>query len=476
MSRRENIRLPSLCDSLRRDGVAGNGKPFYFSVNVPEGKYSVTFIIGDAGDSAATTIKAESRRLLVEKLRTAAGQFVTKTFIVMRRDPRINASQTVSLDYSYGREDPAICLGWDRKLTFEFNGSRPCVCGLEVVKVDTGVTLHLCGNSTVVEQEDEPWAAWGQMVPRFFSSSVIVNDLANTGNTTSGFIANRRLQKICGGMKPGDYLFVEFGHNDSKSLTIAQYQANLRIFRDSALAHGATPVFVSPTAREGDTDSATSISGFAEAMRQTAKTLSVALVDLNAMSLRMKAAFGENSAKMYAHFRADPLWPDQPDVNDATHFSDFGAYEIAKCVLLNGIKKAGLPLIRHLTDTATFNPSVPDNFNDWSLPYSLDTTFRHPSAVVAVLPAEAPSAHSRGFSMTIDPRLKAILYSTKAHGRIALAVYSLKGVCLFRKSLSPADNGLAQVRKELAGLAGTAYCMHYFTEDAISGTILFCKL
>jgi lysophospholipase L1-like esterase len=404
---------------LNRDVIVGwnnNGfSSFYFSVRVPEGNYRVTFYIGDFGAPAQTTVKAESRRLLIENLETQTGQIVTRTFTIMRRDSSISGSKSkVALDDSYGREYPPICLGWDHKLTFEFCGERPCIGGVEIVRADSAVTLHLCGNSTIVEQEDEPWTAWGQMVPRFFHSNISVNDLGSSGLTAAVFLNGNRLKKICSVMKPGDYLFFEFGHNDSKTEGYEPgFRAAMKAFRDSAAAHGATMIFITPVARRGDADSATSVGGSADLTRSTARSLEAKLIDLNAMSLRLKAALGSSSVKEYAHFTANHLWPDQDAINDDTHFSDFGAYEVARCVLQNGLKASGTALYNDLVDTTTFNPSKPDNPASWSIPSSLDTVFRHatPGAAVRADSTFAAAARTPGSPILKRPCLHLAVHS-----------------------------------------------------------------
>jgi lysophospholipase L1-like esterase len=447
-------------DSLKRDIVAGGGMniPFYFSVNVPEGNYTVTFSIGDLGDTANTTIKVESRRLLVYNLRTAAGEIVTRAFTVIRRDPAITSSRSVSLDYSYGREDPAICLDWDRKLTFEFNGPRPAIAGLEIVKVDSGVTLHLAGNSTMVEQEDEPWASWGQMAPVFFGAGVIVNDLALSGLTSANFIAQRRLEKICSVMKPGDYLFYEFGHNDSKNTGWETSMTNaMKTFKDSAAAHGAIMVFVTPVPRRGDADTATSVGGSAELVRSTARTLGAKLLDLNALFMRCKTALGGNAVLAYAHFAASELWPDQPAINDDTHFSDYGAYEVARCALQNGLKSAGLPIYKRLVDTALFNPAQPDNPAAWKLAYSLDTVFRHPSGEVGVKACNGDHrAHYRR-TVSVNPASSLVYGFDHDEGAVELLVCSISGKDLLCKRITVTGSDRTVTWGALALLPQGAY-------------------
>jgi lysophospholipase L1-like esterase len=422
-------------DSLHRAVATANDKPFYFSVNVPEGKYRVTVCIGDLADSATTTVRAEGRRLFIENLHTEAGRLATRTFSVMRRDPQINGSAAVSLDYSYGREYPPTCLGWDRKLTLEFNGARPCVSVIEIEKIDTGVTVHLCGNSTVTDQEDEPWTSWGQMATRFFTPSVTIDNLANSGQTASGFISSRRLQKICSIMKPGDYLFVEFGHNDQKTASYVQnFKTTLTVYRDSASAHGATCVFVTPVAREGDTDTATSIGGLADSMRARAKAINVALIDLNACAVRMNKALGSGGRPLHLHYPVG-MWADTATQKDGTHFCPYGAYEVAKAALLYGLKMSGLPLARKLADTAAFDPDHPDNPSEWALPYGIDTIYRHPSAIVPINIEKRTFAATGPAALIFNWSSRSIEYAVTRAGRARISLFACNGKCVVERTV-----------------------------------------
>ena len=481
---------------LNRDIITGwdnNGvSSFYFSVNVPEGLYTVTFYIGDYGAAATTTIKAESRRLLVENIETAAGQIVMRIFTVMRRDAAIGTTGTsVGLDNSYGRENPAICLNWDRKLTFEFSGTRPAIGGVDIVKVDTGITIHLCGNSTLVEQEDEPWAAWGQPIQRFFNSSIIVNDLASSGLTSSSFLNQRRLAKICSVMRPGDYLFFEFGHNDQSSVSTAQFQANMQTYRDSALAHGATMVFVAPTARRADDDSATSVGGYAELTRTYARTLGAKLIDLNTAVIRMKAAlgtaaYGSDNTQLYCHVATSPLWPDQPAVNDGTHFCDFGAYELAKWIAKTGMKAAGLALMQYLPDTAAFNPNTPDMKSNFNLPVSLDTVLRHATPGAIVRPDSTFAVTTRvlnaageplsGYSISVNPGMSTIAYKIHAGKNVTFGIFSITGKLLARKLTTSVKAEGAFQWKEMNGLPAGIYYLQMKVDSKDLGKTRFCKL
>src|SRR5436190_7093303 len=124
-------------DALRGDFVTG-AKPFLFSVAVPEGNYNVTVTFGDAAGASTNTVKAESRRLMLESVRTTAGGFETRTFTVNVRTPKISTGGEVRLK---DREKPY--LHWDNKLTIEFNGARPCVTALGIVRSTNAITVYL---------------------------------------------------------------------------------------------------------------------------------------------------------------------------------------------------------------------------------------------------------------------------------------------------------------------------------------------
>jgi hypothetical protein len=178
--------MPQVVDNGGRDPFKASNltgdKPFYFSVDVPEGNYKVTVTLGDAKQASVTTVRAESRRLMLEKVETKAGEFVTKTFIVNIRKPQISTGGRVSLT---SRETNK--LDWDDKLTLEFNNTHPAVAAVEITKVTDQITVYLAGNSTVVDQDDEPWASWGQMIPRFFKPGVAIADQAESGFNSGQF-------------------------------------------------------------------------------------------------------------------------------------------------------------------------------------------------------------------------------------------------------------------------------------------------
>ena len=361
-------------DPLKAGNLTGS-KPFYFSVDVPEGNYKVTLTLGDAKVASVTTVKAESRRLMLEKVETKPGEFVTKTFVVNIRKPQIAGNGKVSLKE---RELPK--LDWDDKLTLEFNGTHPAVAAVEIAKADDQITVYLAGNSTVVDQDDEPWASWGQMIPRFFKPGVAIADHAESGLTLASFKGSHRLDKILSTAKAGDYLFVEFGHNDQKERgpnagAWNAYTESFKYFIEQAKAKGMIPVVVTSTSRRAFSDTTgkviNTLGDFPAAARKVAQDEGVAMIDVNAMTADFYNALGkERSTRAFVHYPAN-TWPGQGDkpLADNTHFNSYGAYEIAKCVI-EGIRASHLGLEKYLTDAPKFDPSHPDDPDTFSLPVS----------------------------------------------------------------------------------------------------------
>ena len=155
-------------DPLTGDFITG--KPFYFSVKLADGNYDVKVIMGDKMESSSATIRAECRRLMIEKAVSIKGNITTVNFTVHVKDSLIRdaAGNVVKKIKLKGKE--IGYLHWDNLLTLEFNGDNPRICSVEITPNKTATTVFLAGNSTVVDQDKEPWAAWGQMIPPFFRS------------------------------------------------------------------------------------------------------------------------------------------------------------------------------------------------------------------------------------------------------------------------------------------------------------------
>jgi len=338
---------------------AGAGN--YFSVRVPEGNYNVTATV-----TCTTTIKSESRRLMLEQV--PAG---THTFTVNVRNSTVPAppQNAPGGDRVRLNDRETGVLHWDDKLTIELSGARECLQNLEIAKADVP-TIFLAGDSTVTDQPFEPTTSWGQMLPRFFKPGIAVANHAESGETLKSFITGLRMDKILSQMKAGDWLFLQFGHNDMKENwpqtyvpAFTTYKQYLRVMIAEARRRGATPVLVTSMHRRSfgsDGKIRNTLGDYPEAVRQTAAEEKVALIDLHAMSAAFYEALG--AEKSPVAFGGGG--------RDGTHHSAYGAYELAKCVV-KGIRDAKLDLVKYLVDDgAAFDPAHPDPPDAWNLPAS----------------------------------------------------------------------------------------------------------
>ncbi|MCC9165804.1 GDSL-type esterase/lipase family protein [Pontibacter harenae] len=359
-------------DPLKRDFVTST-EPFYFSVKVPEGNYKVTLTLGDRKGDTRTTVKAESRRLMLEDLQTERGQFETKTFIVHIKDRKIDNENQVKL-----KTRELTKLDWDNKLTFEFD-LKAAVNAIEIEKADDQITVFLAGNSTVVNQEQEPWASWGQMVTRFFKSGVAIANHAESGLSLGSFISSNRLDKILSVIKPGDYVFVEFGHNDEKEKgpndgPYKSYSERLRLFAREVKKKGGNLVILTPTARRSFNEEGrlnNTHGEYPDAAKKVAAEENVPLIDLTAQTTALYEALGVEGSK-----NAFVIYPEK-NLNDNTHFNPYGAYEIAK-IVVEGIKANKLGLADYLVDTPAFDPTRPDAFETFNWPPSPAASLEKP--------------------------------------------------------------------------------------------------
>ncbi|MEO5911640.1 MAG: rhamnogalacturonan acetylesterase [Pelobium sp.] len=358
-------------NALKRDDVSAD-KPFYFSVKVPEGNYMVKVLLGAKNGASKTTIKAESRRLMVKDVTTAKGKFRTETFIVNIKDRNITTERKVGLK---DRENNK--LDWDDKLTLEFD-LHPSVAAIEIIPVEDQITVFLAGNSTVVDQDDEPWASWGQMIPYFFKPGVAIANHAESGLTLGSFLGSLRLEKILSVMKSGDYLFIEFGHNDQKEKgpndgAYNSYTERMKTFVNKFRAKGGIPVIVTSTSRrafDGEGNVASTLGDYPDAARKVAKELHVPLIDLNNMTKVFYKTLGEEgSKKAFVHYPANSYPNQTKPLADNTHFNTYGAYEISK-MIVQGIIDENIELKKYIQHFEHFDPSSPDTLSLWNWPES----------------------------------------------------------------------------------------------------------
>lgn len=348
-------------------------KPTYFSVKLPEGNYQIEVVIGSTERPSNVTIKAESRRLMLNQLSIKKGKPVTKVFNINVRTPKIDDNLNVSL-----KDREKDIFNWDDKLTLEFLGDVN-IQSIKITPKDNLTVVYLAGDSTVTDQDVEPWASWGQFITNYFDDTVVVANYAVSGSALSSFKGGNRLKKILSLIKKGDYLFVEFGHNDEKingegNGAWGSYSTLLAEFVQSARDKGAIAVLVTPTQRRAFNENGTlkeTHGDFPAAMRDVAQKNNVALIDVTKMTTELYETWGdEPSRKAFVQYPANTFPGQVKALEDNTHFNSFGANEIALCVV-KGIRELDIPLKKQIQkEVPNYNPKKPNSFSNWTLPMS----------------------------------------------------------------------------------------------------------
>jgi len=358
--------------SLNKNSFATEA-PTYFSVKVPEGNYQISITFGSTTKNTNTTIKAESRRLMLDQQLLKKGEATTKTFNVNVRTPKIDATSQIQLkERDFGQ------LNWDDKLTLEFLGSVE-IKSISITPITDVTTVYLAGDSTVTDQDLEPWASWGQYITNYFDKNVVVSNYAASGLTLRSFKAGLRLKKIISVIKPGDYLIVEFAHNDEKEKGEGigpwdSYSASIREYVQAARDKGAFPILITPVQRRAFNADGTlkpTHGDYPDAMRKVAQEMNVPLVDITKLTTTLYESWGdEPSRKAFVQYPANTFPGQKEKLEDNTHFNSFGANEIALCVI-KGLRDLNSPLAQYfLKEVPQYNPNQPNAFAKWTLPMS----------------------------------------------------------------------------------------------------------
>jgi lysophospholipase L1-like esterase len=290
------------------------------------GNYVVTVDLGGA-TAGDTYVSAEANRGLLAKTTTAAGQTVEYSFAV---DVRARE----------GQPQEAVANGYPG-LDLFFSGTNPQVSAIGFALATAAtkpITVFIASDSTACDQTDQAFAGWGQALPEYFAPPIEIANYADSGESSSSFNGAQKFPAIVAHWVPGDWLLIQFGHND-KGVADSVVQANLQSYASRALAAGVTPVIISPPARvqitngvEGDQSSL-----HAAAAKAAAAAEKVAYIDLTALSTAWYNSLGSQAAALKFH----------ANDSDATHTNMAGAVEIAGLVT-NAMKTQNIPLAKYL--------------------------------------------------------------------------------------------------------------------------------
>ena len=220
------------------------------------------------------------------------------------------------------------------------------------------IKVWLIGDSTMSVKDTKayPETGWGMPFVYFFDSTVTVDNRAKNGRSTRTFISEKLWQPVAENMKEGDYVFIQFGHNDESKekvdryTTPEEYKANLTMFVNETRAKKGIPVLLTPVSRRRFKDGrqVETHEVYSKLVRELAGELKVAFIDLDKKSMELYQQYGEETSKLFFLQLLPGEHPNYPEgKTDNTHFSELGARKIAQIVLAE-IQALKLELADHV--------------------------------------------------------------------------------------------------------------------------------
>lgn len=267
-----------------------------------------------------------------------------------------------------------LWLGWSSFINLPLQAadspSEPAVLSRETAKqmplldqagkpVTNGFTIFLIGDSTMANKPlipENPERGWGQMFGVYFKAGVRVENHALNGRSSKSFRDEGHWAAVQSRLKPGDWVIIQFGHNDEKNLDATRYttpegtfKANLARYVAETRALGAMPVLATPVARRKFDDQGRPVNthgDYVKAVREVARDQSVPLLDMNRRSTELLQRMGpEPSKKLYIYVTAAE-YPGLPKGRqDDTHFCAYGASRM--CDLAVAEISANVPQLAH---------------------------------------------------------------------------------------------------------------------------------
>jgi lysophospholipase L1-like esterase len=205
--------------------------------------------------------------------------------------------------------------------------------------------VWLIGDSTMANKEVKayPETGWGMPFSFFFDSTIEVDNRAKNGRSTRTFLSENLWKPVVDDLREGDYVFIQFGHNDEVKEKTDRYTSpedfkkNLMKYVNDSRVKKAIPVLITPVARR-QFDSTGKIKEshpvYSDAVREVAKQLNVPLIDLDEKSKALYQQFGAENSKWLFNYTAPGEHPNYPAGHkDDTHFNELGARKIAEIVL-----------------------------------------------------------------------------------------------------------------------------------------------
>ena len=358
-------------------------EPWLLSTELPEGNYDVVVRFRDATAAAAATIKADLRRLMLEvgSNGTESSDSRVRRFTVNVNNATIAprhgmAMRKVELLPMERQVQAHACDGC---LTLEIHAERSAVHAVDILPVNVP-TVFLLGDSSVADQFTEPYASWGQMLPRFFKPGIAVANHSESGEDQCASSSRRRIDKVVASMKPGDLVLIQPGHSDHKRITnefcssFATSKCELHTHIEVVRGSGGVPVLVTPIERyvfDELSRVSNGCNGCVEAARRMSKELDLPLIDLNAMCQQLFRFVGSMSSIL-------PFGAEAGGETQDSRYTSYEAYLLAGLVA-HGLRKTRLPVVQHLVDDLEVDPLRPVQIDQFAVPNSPVTTTSRPA-------------------------------------------------------------------------------------------------
>lgn len=219
---------------------------------------------------------------------------------------------------------------------------------LVLVIISSGVaqerTIYMIGDSTMANKknpDENPEHGWGQVLPEYFNDQIKIDNRAVNGRSSKSFILEGRWESVLESLKPGDYVFIQFGHNDQKfnspdryTNPHSGYRYNLIKYVEEARSKGAYPVLFTSIVRRNFNEFGTLVDthgAYPLEVRLVSSEYQVPFIDLQFLTEKLEERYGEEgSKKLHLHFEVNEHSYYKDGKHDDTHLSNLGAHEVAK--------------------------------------------------------------------------------------------------------------------------------------------------
>ncbi|WP_312136965.1 glycoside hydrolase family 88 protein [Sphingobacterium sp.] len=218
-------------------------------------------------------------------------------------------------------------------------------------------TIWMMGDSTMAikAENKHPETGWGEAFAHLFNDHIRIENHAKNGKSTQSFIREGRWNKVYDGIQTGDYVFIQFGHNDQKITKpnperfIPQYKAKLALFVEGVRKKKGIPILLTPIARRHfkNGELVETHGSYPAAVIRVADSLGVQYIDMTAKTSRLLRSLGDGSSKhLFLHL--DEGHPNYPQgVEDNTHLNQNGAMQLAN-IVAESLREQNIPLAKDL--------------------------------------------------------------------------------------------------------------------------------